>query len=386
MCLTLQHLWMRRMARNMNIVSMVGEWSTEQWLMDNVHAYLTSPEMRVKKYLLELMDIDGFIPIREFLLLTSVKAVTRDAAFLSDALRQHPLLDVSDDGQGVRLRGILCKPPAMDHVKINRGRPCCDYITGFCWNGDRCIRSHEPGEGQRLESEWLDAPIADIEAGLPILSQPHPLYFVMAVQSKANQNDANHEILELAISATRSSDCTVVGKFHRWVAPMKLWKRLKKGHRNFQCTAKPWEAVLEDLRWWIRKTERECGCTVNDHMFVSIGNWTIRRTIFTQNRRSKVVGPEYWHRWINLPVIFDKLYEPPQPFEKRRGCVGLMLAALGLPRTCNDRFCMDEVDNATKCMVRMMQQGAVMEHTSKIFPITLEFRATHDLFGEIHPS
>ena len=78
------------------------------------------------------------------------------------------------------------------------------------------------------------------------------------------------------------------GKFHRWISPFKLFRRLKKGHRNLDSPAVPWPVAIEFLEKWVRAVERRERVREDDHMWVTIGNWTFKKRIPQQMAYGRV--------------------------------------------------------------------------------------------------
>lgn len=203
--------------------------------------------------------------------------------------------------------------------------------------------------------------------------QPFDYYCILDIEGKK-------EIIEFPVFLLNSKTGQTEAKFHHYVIPCKIPKedvkniiRSKYGKfpedpvtgktfvQLFFERAIPFDQVFNEFKLWLKKNIPPN----KTFAFITCGNWDICTKIPEQCEISQVPLPDFFYQWINIKDIFFNFYN----YEAK----GMKAMLKGLDIEWDERFHhsgLDDVENITKIVKIMIEEGATIEITAAKDPKT----------------
>ncbi|KAJ8908295.1 hypothetical protein NDN08_008386 [Rhodosorus marinus] len=387
-----------------------------------VEYYFCEENLRTDDFLQRNLDGDGFCSINIISTFARIRIFTaklKDAGdprpseeLIADAIRESPYLEVGRDSGHLQVRRVLkyslkdisggvpvtVKPSrASSSTKEERGAPCKYHFAGYCDRGSRCPNTHNMDYCDAIERQWMN-PIGSGSASKtgPLvdklkkicsqlgLSSPSLSYASKMVRSKLDAAQARtvgerqafdyfvvidiegqHEIIEFPAIVFSTKGLREVGRFHRWVKPVNLWRGKSLNPRSDSV---PFSQVLKEFEAYLRELGL-VGRNSNENRFAMVccGNWDVKTQIPKQCKLNGVSVPRYMRQWINIKDVFNEVYVSKtkatgmKAMLRRSGLVGTDGAVEGV-----HHLGMHDTENITRILLRLLEQNVQIGITGKL--------------------
>eukprot|EP01080_Neovahlkampfia_damariscottae_P003633 gene3633-6449_t len=155
--------------------------------------------------------------------------------------------------------------------------------------------------------------------------------------------------------------------FHEYVKPFNnpqltdFCSELTGIQQKWVDSSKTLDKVLENFDEWAKK-EKLLEKDVK-FIFVTCGDWDLNVMLPKQTKLEKLKVPSYFSSWINIKHAFRDYYKIP----KSLGMAG-MLELAGIPLDGHHHSGIDDSKNIAKILVRLIQDGAVLDITNSLKP------------------
>lgn len=228
---------------------------------------------------------------------------------------------------------------------------CKYFYAGFCSFGDSCRNTHDLQLMEEVEKEWFNEELSLLWTQDGVKNQSYQYLAVLDLEGK-------EEIIEFPVIVLDTTTLEVAGRFHRWVKPVRLFEEQAKiyprGQTNNQSSAKPFSTVLTEFHQWMNEHK-----FADSVLFVTCGDWDLRKQVPRQCGISCVWRPPYLDHWVNIKELFN------QHNKSRRGVRGMrgLLNKLGLPLEGKHHLGMHDVNNICRCLAAMLDDGIVATPT-----------------------
>eukprot|EP00181_Compsopogon_caeruleus_P002922 CAMPEP_0184687374 /NCGR_PEP_ID=MMETSP0312-20130426/26091_1 /TAXON_ID=31354 /ORGANISM="Compsopogon coeruleus, Strain SAG 36.94" /LENGTH=596 /DNA_ID=CAMNT_0027143423 /DNA_START=390 /DNA_END=2180 /DNA_ORIENTATION=- len=276
----------------------------------------------------------------------------------------------------------LTVPPRKGRIGEEAGAPCKYFCAGYCDRGRSCPLSHDMEYARAVEMQWLEPANQFGSRMLQELvhrkklpaNMARPARFV-ATDYVANVKEqmfeyfavldleGRDEIIEFPVLIFHVPTMREVGRFHRWIRPVELFKNREL---NPESEAIPFLRAMEEFQDWMLHTMHvDVSSKDKPVAFVTCGDWDLRVQIPKQCSISRGRVPKYLRRWINIKIAFNNFYRSSRPVTGMRG----MLRKLNMLKDGEvegtHHLGMDDVENISRVLVRMLEDGAMLRFTGK---------------------
>lgn len=180
------------------------------------------------------------------------------------------------------------------------------------------------------------------------------------------------EILEFPLVMIDAHSLEFVDAFHRFVRPIKMSEKRVEEYINgkygklhldgvWHDTSIPFAEMLEQFENWLRHHQlwEEGASTLHHAAFVTCGNWDVKTKIPEQCRVSGIKLPPYFMEWINIKDVYLNFYN------HRAAGMMTMLKGLSMPKIGSHHVGIDDAQNITRILQRMLVDGALMQITAR---------------------
>lgn len=276
----------------------------------------------------------------------------------------------------------LTVPPRKGRIGEEHGAVCKYYCAGYCGRGRGCPLSHDMEYARAVEDQWLQPenqfgarmlrelverlklPRKMARPARPVVSdykekvspQKFEYFAVLDLEGR-------DEIIEFPVLVFHVGSMREVGRFHRWVRPVELFKSRKL---NPESQAIPFPQVLKEFESWMA---RDMKISLNNPessiAFVTCGNWDIKSQVPKQCAIARIPVPQWISRWINIKDVFNNFYRSSRKVTGMRGMLR-RLEMLGEDGSVEGvhHLGMDDVENISRVLLRMLEDGAIFNFTA----------------------
>lgn len=173
------------------------------------------------------------------------------------------------------------------------------------------------------------------------------------------------EIIEFPTVVLNAKTLQKEGEFHYYVKPI-VNPKLTPFCIDLTGIQQEWvdqglllPEVLQKYDEWLRK--QGFIESTKKIAFVTCGDWDLLTMLTSECRRRKLKKPSYFNQWINIKKEFQRFYN----FSGMLGMAG-MLNKLKIELTGKHHSGIDDCRNITKIVIRMIQEGCILNITSQI--------------------
>lgn len=239
-------------------------------------------------------------------------------------------------------------------------KPMCLYYTQ-----NRCTKMDDPEHLEKF-SHCYSSRLQVGSDGLKNLQPQQVDYFlVLDLEGKV-------EILEFPVVMIDAHSLEFVDAFHRFVRPIKMSEKRIEEYINgkygklhlervWHDTSIPFEEMLQQFENWLRHHQlwEKRALTLHRTAFVTCGNWDVKTKIPEQCQVSGIKLPPYFMEWINIKDVYLNFYN------HRAAGMMAMLKGLSMPIIGSHHVGIDDAQNITRILQRMLVDGALMQITAR---------------------
>eukprot|EP00747_Dinoflagellata_sp_TGD_P178621 gnl/TRDRNA2_/TRDRNA2_27888_c0_seq1.p1 gnl/TRDRNA2_/TRDRNA2_27888_c0~~gnl/TRDRNA2_/TRDRNA2_27888_c0_seq1.p1 ORF type:complete len:509 (-),score=67.24 gnl/TRDRNA2_/TRDRNA2_27888_c0_seq1:15-1541(-) len=166
--------------------------------------------------------------------------------------------------------------------------------------------------------------------------------------------EGKDEITEFPVIALDSSEHREVGRFQRYVRPVKLFQGCKIEEESPAIT---FDKVLEDFDHWLNNT---LGCGLHSFgsstAFVTCGDWDCKH-VHAQCRINAIPVPTAFTSWVNIKRTYEVAYA--RPISGMRSMLKMLhlLDPAGKVIHGFHHLGMHDVENIGRCILHLLKEG-----------------------------
>jgi len=214
----------------------------------------------------------------------------------------------------------------------------------------------ESGEGYPVKKAKIQNTVVDLRKLQP---QKFDYFLVLDFEATCDENVKLYpqEIIEFPTVLLNAKTLQVEDEFHMYVKPTANPK-LTAFCTQLTGIQQEWvekgtiiTSVLEQYDKWISSKKLKA----NSFTFVTCGDWDLKTCLPSQSKAQSLKRASYFNSWVNIKKLYADFYH------RRIGDMVKMLEGLHIKLEGRHHSGIDDCRNITKILVRMLQDGAIVE-------------------------